>query len=92
MERTRRHQAQDEFLAVDDEGMGRVVAALKAHDYVGVGGEQVNNFTFTFIAPLRTDHGNSLHSRCPGRSRCAADRIRPRVKGASMLQSRRFKV
>ena len=92
MQRARRHQAQDKLLAVDDQRMGGVVAALKAHDDVGIGGQQIDNLAFAFIAPLGANHGNSLHNGCPGRHRRATGRVRPRTLGASIVQSWQFKV
>ena len=63
VERARRHQAQDEFLAADDQRMRRVVAALKAHDDFGVGGEQINDFALALVTPLGSHHRDSIHAR-----------------------------
>ncbi len=45
--------------------MRGVVAALKTNDHVGVGGQQVDDFTLALVAPLRTDHCNCLHNLLP---------------------------
>ena len=53
------------FLAVHDDGMPRVVSALKSDDHIGVASEYINDFTFTLVAPLDADehvYGHSFHS------------------------------
>src|SRR5262249_49281491 len=49
---SRRDEVQDVFLAVDMNGVAGVIAALGAYDDVRVFGEDVNNFAFSFVAPL----------------------------------------
>ena len=39
------------FFTADDQRVARIVAALKAHHRIGLLGQQINDFTFTFIAP-----------------------------------------
>ena len=47
-------------LAVDDEGVARVVPALEAHNGVHAVGQVVNNLAFAFIAPLGAYHYDVL--------------------------------
>ena len=97
MQRARRHQAQDEFLAIDDQRVRGVVAALKADDHVGVGRQQVDNFAFAFIAPLGADHGDSFHImsarhahiRAPGVARPPVESKCPVAKSSSEFNQRR---
>jgi hypothetical protein len=46
---------QNVFLLADEDRVARVIAALRAHDDVGLFGEDVDNFAFAFIAPLGAD-------------------------------------
>ena len=46
------------FLAVDDERVTRIMAALKPHNGVGTLGEEIYNRALTLIAPLGTDDDN----------------------------------
>ena len=45
----------------DDQRVAGVVAALKAHDDVGLLGEPVDDLAFAFVAPLRADHDHVRH-------------------------------
>jgi hypothetical protein len=45
-------QMQHRLLAIDDQGMTGIVAALKTHDDVGIVGKKVDDFAFAFVAPL----------------------------------------
>ena len=59
------NQAKNGLLAIDPEGMARIVAALKAHDALGGLGEPVDDFALAFVTPLGTDHYNVLaHVTC----------------------------
>ena len=56
-------EVQDVFVAPLDDGVAGVVAAGGAHHDIGVFGEHIDNFAFSFIAPLGTynndiGHGN----------------------------------
>ncbi len=53
---SRRQQAQLVGHAVDDEGMSRVVAPLKADHHVGAFRKPVDDLAFSLVAPLRTDN------------------------------------
>ena len=55
MERAGRHQVQNGFLAVYDQGVAGVVTALIAHDDIGVVGKKIDDLTLAFVAPLGTD-------------------------------------
>ena len=52
-----------ELLAVADDGVTGVVAALKAHDGVGLLGEQVRELALALIAPLGADYHDPGHGR-----------------------------
>jgi hypothetical protein len=47
---------QRRFHAVDDQGMAGVVAALKTHHACGGFSQPIDQFAFSFVAPLRTDN------------------------------------
>lgn len=51
-------EVEDVFLALDDDGVPCVCAPLAADDQVGIFGEQVYDFAFSFISPLEAyDYG-----------------------------------
>ena len=58
MQDAARNQAQNGFLAADDQSMTRIVAALETHDTAGFFRQPVDYFTFAFIAPLGADYYN----------------------------------
>ena len=62
MQRAGRYQSKYELLSVDHQGMRGIVAALKADDYVRVGGEQIDDFTFALVTPLRPNNRYGFHS------------------------------
>ena len=47
---------QDGLVALDDQRVAGVVAALKTDDEIGEFGEDVDDLAFAFIAPLGADH------------------------------------
>ena len=55
------HKLQGVLLAVDHHGMTRVVAALIAHDIGVLFRQQVDDFGFTFVAPLGSDNDRDWH-------------------------------
>ena len=57
----RRQQRQLEHLAVDDQRMAGVVAALKAHDDVGRNRQPIDDLAFSLVAPLGADHDDIGH-------------------------------
>ena len=63
VKRAGRDQVQNGFLAVDDQRVAGVIAALKAHDDIRVLGEQVDDFAFAFVSPLGTDDCDVGHNR-----------------------------
>ena len=73
------------FLPPMNDGVAGVVAALAAHDDVGVPGKDVDDLAFAFIAPLRADQdrvrhdvsGKILSRRAPSRQ----SGLRPRIRG-----------
>jgi hypothetical protein len=52
---------QDGFLAVHDQRVTGVIAALKTHDNVGLAGEKVDDFAFALVAPLGADDCDVCH-------------------------------
>ena len=48
-------EVKDEFLLADFDRMSGIVAALGADDDIGFLGEDVDDFSFSFIAPLGAD-------------------------------------
>ena len=49
---------QNRLLAGDDECVTRIVSTLEAHDSLRIVGQPINDFTFAFITPLRTDYND----------------------------------
>jgi len=49
------------FRFSEDNGVPGVVAALAAHDDVGVFGKKVDDFAFAFVAPLSADENCICH-------------------------------
>ena len=49
---------QNRLLAADDQRMASVVAALKANHRRGFFRQQVDDFAFTFVAPLGADYND----------------------------------
>ncbi len=62
MQNARRNLPQNELTVADDDGMARVRPALVANDEIGPLGHDVDELTFTFVSPLRSDdhHTGSL--------------------------------
>ena len=56
------NQVQDEFFLPDLDRVAGVVAALGADDDIGLLGEDVDDFSFSFIAPLGADK-DRVHSK-----------------------------
>jgi hypothetical protein len=57
----RRQQREFIDLAIDDQGMAGIVAALKADHHVGPLGEPVDDLAFSFVAPLGADDCDVCH-------------------------------
>ena len=57
-------QRQLEGFAVDHQRVAGIVAALEAHDDVGLLGQPVDDLAFAFVAPLGPDYHNIRHERC----------------------------
>ena len=53
-------QVELELLAVADDRVAGVVAALEAHDRVGALGEQVGDLALALVAPLGADYYQAL--------------------------------
>ncbi|CRH65467.1 Uncharacterised protein [Chlamydia trachomatis] len=75
------------LFTVDDDSVTGVVTAVELHDIVSVLAELVGRLTFTFIAPLGTEHDHGWHGSLPDilaiRTTVAAPRIiLPRVAPA----------
>ena len=59
---TGRDQLQGEGLAVDDEGVPRIVAALVADDQLHLLGDEVGEFPLALITPLGAHHDGRRHA------------------------------
>jgi hypothetical protein len=55
-ENARGNEVQDVLLAIGNDGVTSVVATLTASDDVSVFSQEVNELTFTFVAPLGADN------------------------------------
>ena len=58
-----RQQRQFVGLAVDDQRVAGIVAALEAHDDVGLLGQPVDDLALALVAPLGADHHDIRHQR-----------------------------
>ena len=56
-------QVELELLAVADDRVAGVVAALEADDHVGAVGEQVDDLPLPLVAPLGSDYDQAWHDR-----------------------------
>jgi len=56
----RRNQVQHGLLAIDDQRVAGVVAALETHNGTDFLGEQIDDLALAFIAPLGTKHYDRL--------------------------------
>ena len=63
VEDPRRDQVELERLAAADDRVAGVVAALEAHDGVGLLGEQVGDLPLALVAPLGADDDDARHVR-----------------------------
>ena len=54
-------QLENEFLLADEDGVAGVVAALIARDDIETLGEQIDDFAFALIAPLRAKNDHVAH-------------------------------
>jgi hypothetical protein len=61
MQDARGHQMQFVGLAVTNDRVAGVVAALEADDRVCSFGEQIGDLAFAFVTPLGTDNHDSWH-------------------------------
>jgi hypothetical protein len=52
---------EDIFFAFDDNGVAGVVAALAADDDIGFIREEIDDFSFSFIAPLGANENGIRH-------------------------------
>jgi hypothetical protein len=57
-----RNKVKNYFLIPDNEGMPRIISALKTDYVVSKFGKDINDLTFSLIAPLGTHHHNIRHS------------------------------
>ena len=58
---SRRDQVENVFRAAMDDGVAGVIPALAADDDVRLGGEDIDDLSFAFIAPLRADQNCVRH-------------------------------
>ena len=61
MENARGQEVEDIFIALDHQGVSGVVAALETDDVLGLGGEQVYDFSLAFVAPLSSYYDHIGH-------------------------------
>jgi hypothetical protein len=47
-----------ERLTLDDDGMTRIYATLRTHHHIRRSTQQIRDFSFSFVAPLGTNHYN----------------------------------
>ena len=76
------HEPQDKFFAVNNQRMRRIVATLKSNDDVCIRGEEVYDFTFAFVAPLRANNCDCFHSGSLADSKRSSGRTPFRAHGA----------
>jgi hypothetical protein len=57
-------EVQGELRVTDDNGMACVCTAAVSDDEVGLFGENVDDFTFSFVAPLQS-HDTGIHQKTP---------------------------
>src|SRR5262249_20717261 len=55
------HEVQDRLLALHHQRVPGVVAAVVAHDHVGVGGEEIDDLPLSLVTPLGADDGSRRH-------------------------------
>jgi hypothetical protein len=67
-----RNQLQHVAVFADDDGVAGVVAAGDARDVIERAREIVDDFTFSFVTPLRADHYDRFHSRASPQSHIIA--------------------
>ena len=60
MHDARGDQTQDGLLAVNDEGMPGIMAAVEAHHPGSLFRQPIDDFALAFVAPLSADHDNIL--------------------------------
>src|SRR5271156_4518879 len=76
-----RKQREFVSLAVDDECMAGVMAALEPHDNVGADRQPIDDLALSFVAPLGADNDNIGHRRLLFRiiktSEAPAHRLKP---------------
>ena len=56
-----RNQLEDEFFFADEDRVARIVSALIARDDIEPFGEEIDDFAFTLIAPLRAEDDYVSH-------------------------------
>ena len=64
-EDTGRDQVEYIFFGTVFHGMAGIVAALEANDHIGVARKNIDDFSFTFVAPLDADehvYGHCFHN------------------------------
>ena len=89
-----RDQVELELVAVADDRVAGVVAALEAHHHLGALGEQVDDLALALVAPLGSDDHDSRHATGDYAGTTATRRIgctagpRPRAALADLGQAR----
>src|SRR5215470_17324981 len=56
------NKLQDELFLANEDGMAGIMAALISRDNVEALGEQIHNFTFALVAPLRAKDDDVAHA------------------------------
>ena len=85
-----RDQVELERLAVADDRVAGVVAALEADDHRGVLGEQVDDLALALVAPLGPDDHDSRHRRRDYADRRAERADQARVAAIVAVQRQRL--
>jgi hypothetical protein len=80
MEDSRGNQVERKFLAIGDNGVPSVGAAVKTNTDVVVGRKNVHNFAFAFIAPLGTEHCDHLAQLLSRREKKKKNSVRTRKR------------
>ena len=53
---------QNGFHTIDDKGVAGVGSTLVALELIGLCGENINDFAFSFVAPLGSNNDDSWHA------------------------------
>src|SRR5262245_2007124 len=60
-----RYQMQHNLFPIDDKRVSSVGSPLKTDDHVGLFSQQIDDLSFSLVAPLRANHDNIRHLKAP---------------------------